>query len=146
MWKQLDDFPNYEVSDKGEVRNIKTQRVLKPWLNSGYYKVDLCGNNLLLHRLVATAFLGADLGECVRHIDGDTSNNCLSNLAWGSLQENQLDRTHTTMGFKLNPRKVRIIRGLHKCGFTYKRLSELFSVSTNTIGLVIRRQTWTCIA
>lgn len=30
MWKKVDGFPNYEVSDIGEVKNTKTGKVLAP--------------------------------------------------------------------------------------------------------------------
>ena len=32
-YKFIKDFPNYEVSNLGNVRNIKTGKILKPYLN-----------------------------------------------------------------------------------------------------------------
>ena len=31
-WKIIKDFPDYEVSDFGNIRNIKTQKILKPFI------------------------------------------------------------------------------------------------------------------
>ena len=40
--KQITDFPNYEISNLGVVKNTKTGRILKPSINkSGYYCVVL---------------------------------------------------------------------------------------------------------
>ena len=36
IWKTIKDFPRYEVSNKGEVRNKKTGRILKQSYNRGY--------------------------------------------------------------------------------------------------------------
>ena len=30
IWKDIEDFPNYEVSDQGRVRNKKTGHILSP--------------------------------------------------------------------------------------------------------------------
>ena len=61
-WKQIKGFPNYEVSTYGNVRNVKTGRILKPFKRSdGYLEVKLYNNikrqTLSIHTLVAKAFL-----------------------------------------------------------------------------------------
>ena len=41
-WRSVKLNLNYEVSDIGRVKNVKTGRILKPSvLNSGYYYVNL---------------------------------------------------------------------------------------------------------
>ena len=37
VYKQIDDFLNYSVSDFGNVKNNRTGRILKPDIRSGYY-------------------------------------------------------------------------------------------------------------
>lgn len=103
-WKIINDFPDYEVSDLGNIRNIKTQKILKPYKSyylkrPGYerYKVGLYKNNKryrrFIHQLVAKAFLEIpktnpdgtllDLKTLqINHKDCDTSNNKVSNLEW----------------------------------------------------------------
>lgn len=45
-WVQVPDFPNYEVNQKGQVRNAKTGHVLKPYTSEkGDNAVCLCGGN-----------------------------------------------------------------------------------------------------
>ena len=42
-FRVIKDFENYEVSNFGNVKNIKTERILKPGINrDGYYHVILC--------------------------------------------------------------------------------------------------------
>lgn len=96
IWKVIDDFPNYEVSNLGRVRNIKTGLIRKLRNGSNTYQIiDLykddapcVQNNRLIHRLVAEAFLGKHEGLQVNHIDGNKSNNCVSNLEWVTCSEN----------------------------------------------------------
>ena len=152
IWKAIPGHPDYEVSDEGKVRSYKRSsgphEIKGRSHKRGYRLIRLRTNNTdfdrTLHSLVMEAFVGpVPEGMCVCHIDGDTTNNQLSNLRYDTLKSNQLDRTdHGTLGDKLSVRKVRVIRGLAKIGFTYKRLSQLFDVTSETIGRVVRRQTW----
>ena len=122
-WLPIPDFPSYEVSDEGHIRNTSTQLILKPRKIAKYFSVQLgAGNNRYIHRLVLHAFVGPPNGRIVRHKDNDASNNCLSNLQYGTPADNTEDRKrHDTWGTKLNERKVKIIRGLARCNFTVKR-------------------------
>lgn len=76
-WNLIDEFPNYQVSDKGRVKNTKTGRVLKLQHNSrGYAVVTLHDEDgqrcKRVYRLVAESFCeGRKPGLDVNHIDGD---------------------------------------------------------------------------
>lgn len=94
IWKPIDGFPDYEVSDLGRVRSLKNGkvRILRPGVNStGYYKVVLCVDgvpkNKKVHRLVSEAFLGAS-NLHIDHIDMVKTNNCLTNLRYCTNREN----------------------------------------------------------
>lgn len=163
-WKTIDGFPDYEVSDLGCVRSHKSgkPRILKPQLSGpkrNYQSValwkDATYKRVRIHQLVAQHFIGPqEPGMDVRHLDGNTLNNHVSNLAYGSRSENMRDAVShgtATLGekahhAKLTERKVRIIRGLHKCDFAIKRLAEMFTVSPSTISAVLRRDTWAWVA
>ena len=98
-WKDIAGYDGlYQVSDKGNVRSHKRTpgMILKQSpTNCGYMKVQLYknakGKMHYVHRLVAQAFLPNPQGKSeINHIDGNKTNNALSNLEWSSRSENQL--------------------------------------------------------
>lgn len=94
-WKKIDGFPNYSVSNYGRVRNDKKDTLMGYSYDAkGYYRVALSKYNKRyarrVHRLVAQAFLpNPQKKEQVNHLDGDKTNNIVSNLEWCTNQENQ---------------------------------------------------------
>ena len=94
MVKEIPGFPNYTVSNTGEV--FSEGRKMKPFRSlDGYYKVDLRDNGRrkteYVHRLVAKAFIPMPDWEAdwvVDHIDGDKLNNNVNNLQWLTRAEN----------------------------------------------------------
>ncbi len=92
-WKPVVGYEGlYEVSSKGNVRNLKTGRILKPiYSTNGYAMVDLTSTSndrtkKLVHRLVAQAFI-PNLSD-VNHKDEIKTNNNLDNLEWISHRDN----------------------------------------------------------
>jgi len=87
-WLDVEDFPLYEVSDLGRVRNKDTEFVLKPLSNGRDSLVvilrrDNRGHTRSIRRLVALAFLGEPYGsEVALPIDGDYNNNAADNLVY----------------------------------------------------------------
>lgn len=88
----------YEVSDLGRVRSLRfgKERILKARsANGAAGHLGVClppKTNHYVHRLVALAFLGQpEEGMVVCHNDGDPTNNCVSNLRWGTRKDNVLD-------------------------------------------------------
>jgi len=102
IWKPVVGFVGYySVSNMGRVRSEKSGkgsvvgRVLCPCLiNSGYLTVTLCKDTVhrrfLIHRLVASSFLG-DPGDPkleVNHLDGNKLKNTSDNLEWVTRKQN----------------------------------------------------------
>ena len=94
-WRSLDDFPKYQVSTMGRIKNIQTERIFTGTKDAfGYMHVRLInpyGGYTLkkVHRLVAETFLpNPDNKPIIDHIDGDKTNNALSNLRWVTYSEN----------------------------------------------------------
>ena len=93
-WKNITDFPNYQVSSFGNVRNIKTGRILKAANHGGYYTVGLSNKSPSVHRLVASSFLdNPENKPQVNHKDKNGLNNNLSNLEWCTNLENSIHRS-----------------------------------------------------
>lgn len=93
MFVTIKDYPNYSINEKGEVKN-KYSKILKPrTAGRGYYCYHLRNENGVkneyIHRLVAKTFIpNPNNLPQVDHIDGDKSNNNVSNLRWVSNYEN----------------------------------------------------------
>jgi hypothetical protein len=127
MWKQIEDFPNYEVSTEGQVRNMKTNRMLKPKIDFGYSKVVLYESSIRkhcrIHRLVATAFISnVEDKPQIDHIDRNKLNNHVSNLRWATNSENQLNRDYSTKEMpyiRINPSGSFQVRIFHFGKYIY---------------------------
>ena len=143
-FKSIPEFPDYEISETGEVRNIETSRIHSTRLNGNYFKITIHNITRYVHVLLMQAHIGPKpSGFVVRHLDGNPLNNSVLNLVYGTYTQNRHDMIkHGTYERKLTFRKVRIIRGLSKCGFTNKRLSELFNVHNSLISKIINGTKW----
>lgn len=97
-WKPSSIFPNYYlVSDNGEVKSIRTGKILRPSVDkNGYLIYVLCvsGERITVkgHRLVAETFIpNIDKKPCIDHINGIKSDNRAKNLRWVTHKENSLN-------------------------------------------------------
>jgi len=84
-WIIIPDFPSYEISSSGIVRNIASKKILKPSVQTGGYLVVSLSNkgvskSKLIHRMVAELFLGITKEENVKHLNGNKRNNSVLNL------------------------------------------------------------------
>lgn len=109
-WKPIANFPRYEVSNFGNIRNGATKHIMRPWITQGYQYVALRSNgnkrNLRVNRLVAEAFIPNPLNKPeVNHLDGNKLNNFVSNLQWNTSSENTQHaiRTGLFTPYKLPP-------------------------------------------
>ena len=95
MWKKIKDFEEYEVSDKGEIRNSEGLILSQRLNRDGYLRVNLKNNKgkyktVEIHRVVAQAFLGAIYKKQVHHKNGDRTDNNVINLQIVSKKEHRL--------------------------------------------------------
>ena len=94
IYKPINGFEHYFVSNLGNVKSTKTNRILKIQKKSGYSTVGLNNiknGNFLVHRLVAQTFIPNPYGKLtVNHINHDTHDNRVTNLEWNtSKQQNE---------------------------------------------------------
>jgi hypothetical protein len=93
-FKEISFLRGYGISKSGEIKNLKTNKILKPCLhNTGYYIVFLKGKTYKIHRLLALMFISNPNNKpCVDHIDGNKSNNNIFNLRWATYRENSQNK------------------------------------------------------
>lgn len=92
IWKPLKNFPSYNGSSEGRIMNIKTQRIMKAFINeNGYVQVCLRKNNkqytVRVAQVIADTFLGEHPGMDVTYKNGNRSDVSADNLEWCTRQE-----------------------------------------------------------
>jgi hypothetical protein len=111
-WKAVNGYEGlYEVSDKGRVKGLKRNRILKNIVDSlGYVRVSLCKENKIkahkIHRLVAEHFLKPSEYKIVNHIDGNKENNSVENLEWCNASQNRKHACDTGLAAKEEGRLI----------------------------------------
>jgi hypothetical protein len=105
IWEDIEEFPNYEVSNLGRVRSCKfdTIKVLKPGIKEPtkgcrYHYVILRKDNYpfnrTVHRLVGKAFIpNPENKPQIDHINRNGLDNRIENLRWATRSENLINRT-----------------------------------------------------
>lgn len=92
IWAFAPGFSAYQVSSTGEVKNDKG--LLKPVVNKDGYRqclLRIAGQrkNVLLHRLIASAFIENPQNlPVINHLDGNKLNNSVDNLEWCTVKHN----------------------------------------------------------
>lgn len=176
----MPEWPGYAVSDDGRVWSCKVPSIrrvahtpcgkyLRTWSQlratdfinkQGYRCVHVCLKDRPNKRqrtfsvgvLVALAFIGPrPEGMEVRHFpDPDPGNNHVSNLCYGTHQQNAQDRrvqgTPIAEGVrhgasKLNNTKVLVVRFLAR-SFSQGFISKLYGISQSVISEIVSRRAW----
>lgn len=93
IWRCIDGYESYEVSNLGRVRNKYGKILVQPTDKDGYKTVSLCKNanqqTFHVHRLVAIAFIGCDNDDyTVDHKNSVKDDNRVENLQWMTRREN----------------------------------------------------------
>ena len=172
-FKPIPGHPGYEVSDHGTVRSLTRQialktkggtvytrtsqgRILKParvgYLGQGnteYRKVSLgkdCQRRV--HALVMLAFVGPANGLLINHIDGDGTNNHLSNLEYCTPKQNMEHAVRTGLtspppgAGKLTEDIVRAIKNRLLQGEVGSRIAADYNVSGELISSIKLSKCW----
>lgn len=160
-WRSVVGYEGlYEVSDLGRVRTIRRKRgrefLMPQYTARGYFRVNLTDSQRKestqrIHRLVLLAFVGVcpEGHEC-SHLDGNRTNNRLSNLAWEPMLKNQRRKIeHGTQvrgeqvgTSKLTAAIVRDIRARVSAGENHAPIAKRYGIHVNYIWRIITAQRW----
>ena len=95
VWKDIKGFEGlYAISNKGNVKSLKSGKILKPYDNDGYYRITLNkggkSKRFLVHVLVVIHFIGDKpfKNAQINHKDLNKHNNCVTNLEWVTPSDN----------------------------------------------------------
>lgn len=151
-WRDVVGYEDYfKVSNLGRVFGKRSNKVLKLHVRKDK-RVTLAtkigGRNGLaitfkVHRLVAEAFIpNPDKKPEVNHKDGNTQNNCVSNLEWSTHSENmqhafdtglnRADKGTEDSSSRLDDEAVNFIRN-NPNKLTQRQLAEIYGVNHSTI-------------
>lgn len=99
---------------------------------------------LYVHRLVTIAFVPNPLNlPEVNHIDGNKLNNVSTNLEWSDRVKNMTHACRTGLAkHTLNMEAAKAIRERIKAGETQSVLAREYSVTQQTISLIVRNKRW----
>jgi hypothetical protein len=172
IWKDIEGYEGlYQVSTLGRLkrleyivickngrnRKLPTHILNPPILKNGYIIACLRkegkGKYLLLHRLVASAFLPNpnNLAQ-VNHKDGNKKNNNVENLEWVTPQNNIIhafnnNLMHPAHGIKINvghfvEEDIRNIRLKASEGMSQRKIAAEYGVKQNAIWLILNCKTY----
>ena len=115
IWRPLPNTKNYLCSTFGRIKNVKTGKIIVGSVNNkGYVRFDLCENGKRFvvagHRAVAETFIkNAEKKPQVNHIDGNKTNNNVTNLEWCTEKENAVHARDVLFSECFGSNKKRII-------------------------------------
>lgn len=162
MASELRDIPGYEgfyqITNCGKVYSCRRRKFLNPRLRAGYLAVALYKSGVRtdynIHRLVLSIWgTPAIDSQVCRHKNGNRQDNNISNLEWGSTQDNVLDMLkHSTQAkgedihtSVLNPKAVLDIVAKYKLGKKVTDLCKLYEVSKSTIYYILQGKSWSSV-
>ena len=156
MWKEVYGFNNYLCNENGEIYSLLRNKILKGRSLKGYKRVALMKDgktiDVLVHRLIAQTFLpNPENKPYINHIDGDKTNNSVSNLEWCTQKENvqhaietglKDDRgTHSSRA-SCNEEKLKEIRSLISEGKRNEEIAKIVGVSKDVVRYIRCNRTY----
>jgi transposase len=153
IWKPILGYENlYEASNDGQIRSFHDKKIKKQSLSSNkkYFRVTVTKNKvskqITVHRLIAWAFLGKqEHGVEVRHINGNSHDNYISNLKYGSRSDNMQDaiRQNTfSMGEIHHSAKLtkQDVIEIYLNPDDYRKIASMYNIHPFTVHKIKRRK------
>lgn len=112
-WKRINNYPNYEISNYGNIRNSITKIKIIPYKRKGYLFIKVSNTikrqEYRVHRLVGIYFIANPNNyPDINHKDENKENNHFSNLEWCTKQYNN------TYGTRIDKAKQKLFIKVQK--------------------------------
>jgi hypothetical protein len=149
-WRNIKGFSDYKVSNKGNIKTFNGVLLKQSTNKYGYNYVSLSADGKhrikSVHRLVAGEFIAnKDNKPQVNHIDGNKSNNNVTNLEWVTGYENYTHAVRAGLiknDSILDDKKVLEVYELaQKETMTHKEIGNLYNISTATVSGIKNKKT-----
>lgn len=130
-FRKIEGYENYSINANGEVRNDKSERIMKQGKNgSGYPFVILCKNGKTtfhyIHRLIGKGFIyNPNNYPCIDHKNGKKTDNSIDNLRWCSVSQNMRNakkRENASSRFKGVSYYIRHNKWVAQCNLNRKKV------------------------
>ena len=134
----------YKVDSHGSVYSKSGRKRVLKYRHDGYLAFNMRGEGrkihvIPVHRLQALQKYGTDMFkyDCVRHLNGDKTDNSFGNIEVGSTMDNWMDineeermRIVSTANMKYPVSVVLEIREKHKSGMRMSKLMEEYDITS----------------
>ena len=166
-WRDVPEFPGYQVSDHGEIRSFWNRGARPPRIDTkshlvkllpnprGYLYAKLCyqgrRKTFLVHRLMLSVFIGPAPEKAMGlHKDDDRLNNHLENLYWGDWHANSKDKARNGNSNKgcrngqcrLTEEQVREIYARRKQGDRLIDVAADFDITPSNVSAIGCGRSW----
>ena len=134
-WKIFPDNAKYLVSNKGYIKNIKSDKIFNGSLDkiSGYMRTAINKETFSIHYMVAKTFLSNPNNKpTVNHKNKDRTNNCVDNLEWATYAEQNEHKNQTSIKQYDS----------HKNGKTILRINKETNKVIETYDTIMKASKW----
>lgn len=149
-FKQIPTFPLYEITNRGVIRNIRTQQILTISKDErGYMAVMLYKDKKKCRKRIARLVYETYRNECpqtIDHKDQNKENNYIHNLRCVSHSENARNKSeysNKTNKYNLTDKLKKEILIKYRTGeLSSYGINRIYGIQSNYFFSVLRRGTW----
>lgn len=150
LWVESYDFPLYEVSNYGRVRNAKTEQILKLRQDGKEYRMVSIYHNkkkytVRVGRMIWQGFNKCHCKETIDHIDRDRGNDKITNLRCIPKEEQYKNKSkfYIKNKYALTDKDKKTIQEKFDAGeWTTWEIMKRYNIPINYVQTTMKRKSW----